>query len=147
MPLLVAALLVAGCGGGDSKKRGLVWDEPPSIRVSPSGATVVIGRVRNESGEALSIRARDVKVVDARGRRIRSDAVFLSSYVRSNYPHNSGALADPSHYPEAEQQRVGFLVRMKPGASAPLTVSWRAAPAGRTAARIDYGKGYLPAPE
>src|SRR5207245_10756185 len=56
MPLLVAALLVAGCGGGDSKKRGLVWDEPPSIRVSPSGATVVIGRVRNESSEELSIR-------------------------------------------------------------------------------------------
>jgi hypothetical protein len=107
---------------------------------------VVIGTVKNESGQELSIRAPDVKLVDQDGRRIRSMAVFVSSFVRSNYPHNAGQRSDPSHYPLREQRRVGFLAEIKPGKTVPLTVSWRDPRGSRTAARIVYPGGSLPVP-
>jgi hypothetical protein len=84
-----------------------------------------------------------LRLLDARGRRIRSTAVFSSTYVRSIYPHNGIGPTGPAGYPEAEQKRVGYLTVLASGASAPLTLSWRNL-RGRPAVRLDYGKGSLP---
>jgi hypothetical protein len=106
----------------------------------------VIGKVKNESSQELRITAPKLAVVDARGRRIKSSAVFVSTFVRSTYPHNRGQTSGPANYPEAEQRRVGYLAVLDAGESTPLTVSWRERPRGPPAERIVYGGGSLAIP-
>jgi hypothetical protein len=113
------------------------------VRASSTGAHVLIGKVKNQSSDELKLNAAQLKLVDGRGRGIRSSVVFSSTYVRSIYPHNGIGPTGPAGYPEAEQRRVGYIVVLEAGKSSPLTVSWRE-PRGRTAARIEYGKGSLP---
>jgi hypothetical protein len=120
----------------------LAWDGAPVLRASSTGAHVLIGKVKNQSADQLKLTAAQLKVVDGHGRRIKSSVVFSSTYVRSIYPHNGIGPTEPRDYPEAEQRRVGYLLELEAGKSAPLTVSWRQ-PRGRPAARIDYGKGSL----
>jgi hypothetical protein len=144
--LLVAAAL-AGCGGGgatDNGKPALRWKQAPVLRTSPTGAHVLIGTVTNPSSHKLMLRATQLEVVDRRGRRMKASAVFSSTYVRSIYPHNGIGPTGPAQYPEAEQRRVGYLLVLEAGKTAPLTVSWKQRPRGPAAARIDYGSGSLP---
>jgi hypothetical protein len=149
------ALLAApvGCGGDDGGDGGeraegaaLAWDGTPVVRASGTGARVVIGKVKNESSRELRITGPELAVVDARGRRIKSSAVFVSTFVRSTYPHNRGQASGPANYPEAEQRRVGYLAVLDAGESTPLTVSWRERPRGPAAKRIVYGAGSLAIP-
>jgi hypothetical protein len=83
-----------------------------------------------------------VRLLDSEGGRLRSAAIFLSSFVKSNFPHNRG----PFQVPEQEQLRLGLLAKVDPGKSVPLTVSWHEPPGPKAAARIDYGPGFLPVP-
>jgi hypothetical protein len=110
---------------------------------------VLVGKVKNDSGGTLTIRVPEVTVLDRGGRRIKASATFSSAYVRSNYPHNAGARSEPSHYPLAEQKRVGYLVQLGSGKTVPLTVSWREARAGSAAGRVAIRKWSLaiPAPQ
>jgi hypothetical protein len=137
------ALLVSGCGGDDDGggegRTRLVWDGAPVVRSSTTGARILIGKVRNESGRELRITAPKLAVVDGGRRRLRSTAIFVSSFVRSNYPHNRGPGSEPAGYPEAEQERVGYLAVLEDGESTPLTVSWNERPRRPRAARIVYG--------
>jgi hypothetical protein len=121
----------------------LAWDGAPVVRASSTGAHVLIGKVKNQSSDQLKLTAAQLKVVDGHGRRIKSSVVFSSTYVRSIYPHNGIGPTEPRDYPEAEQRRVGYLLELEAGKSAPLTVSWRQ-PRGRPAVSIDYGEGSLP---
>jgi hypothetical protein len=146
---LALALLAAGCGskddGGDGPAR-LAWDGSPVVRSSPTGARVLIGKVKNDSGHELRITARQVRVLDGLGRPVRSTAIFASGYVRSNYPHNRGPGSEQASYPEPEQERVGYLAVLGDGESKPLTISWREPPGARTAKRIVHGEASLPIP-
>jgi hypothetical protein len=146
---LAAALVLPGCGGGDTADAGksaLTWEGTPVVRASSTGAHVLIGKVKNDSSAELRIRVPQVKVVDPRGRRIASTAVFSSTFVRSLYPHNGVARPNPDQYPEPEQERVGYLAVLGSGEDAPLTVSWRQRPKGRNAERIVLGSVSLPVP-
>jgi hypothetical protein len=126
-------------------KSGLAWEGKPTLRVSPSGARVVIGTVRNGSSRELRIKSPEVTAVDGQGRRIKSSAGFVSTFVRSLYPQNGRPGDTRDEFPEAEQRRIGYLAVMAPGESVPLTVSWNE-PSGRTATRIRIGQRYLPVP-
>lgn len=141
MAVGVLAVLAAGCGGGEPEP--LAWSGVPRAERPPSlpGDTVLTGTVRNPSDEDVELRAGDVRVLDARGRALRSSAAFLSGFVYSHVPYNRGRDEVPAALPRREQERLGRVVRIEAGASAPLTVSWR----GR-AVRIDYGEGTLPVP-
>ena len=116
------------------------------MRASSTGAHVLIGKVKNQAGASVRIRVPEVKAVDARGRPIASAAIFRSAYVRSLYPHNAIARANARDYPEAEQERVGYLAVLASGEQTPITVSWRQRPRGRRAARILVGSVSLPIP-
>ena len=148
--LALALLAAAGCGGeDDSGGNGparLAWDGTPVVRSSPTGARVLIGTVKNDSGRELRITARQVRVIDGQGRPVRSTALFASGYVRSNYPHNRGPQSEAASYPEREQERVGYLAVLGDGESKPLTISWRERPGGRTAKRVVHGEAFLPIP-
>jgi len=141
--LAVLALAIAGCSGGGDNGAPLAWQEPPRLITTPTHARVLIGRVTNGSGDELVLKAAGLRLVDSEGRRVPASAVFLASFVKSNFPHNKGAL----NIPEEEQLRLGELAKIEPGGSAPLTVSWREPPGPRTAARVEYGRGSLPVPK
>jgi hypothetical protein len=146
--LLLGTVLAAGCGGDEATDAGgpaVAWKGTPVMRTSPSGARVLIGELENKSSGKLRIAVPQVRVVDGRGRRIRSTAVFSSSFTRSLYPHNAVARARPAEYPEPEQERVGYLAALDEGEAAPLTVSWRE-PRTRRAKRILLGPASLPVP-
>jgi hypothetical protein len=147
---LALALLAAGCGGDDGGGNGgparLAWDGTPIVRSSTTGARILIGKVKNESSRELRITVRQLAVVDGRGRRLKSTAVFVSSFVRSNYPHNMARRSDPAEYPEPEQRRVGYLAVLDAGETTPLTVSWNERPRQPRAERIVYGATSLAIP-
>ena len=141
--LALVALGIAGCSGGGDNGSPLAWQESPRLITTPTHARVLIGRVRNGSGDQLVLKATSLRLLDAEGRRVPASAVFLASFVKSNFPHNKGAL----NIPEEEQLRLGEVAKIEPGGSAPLTVSWREPPGPRTAARVAYGQGSLPVPK
>jgi hypothetical protein len=154
-PLALAALAAAlaaaaltGCGGdpaGGEGKPVLGWDGTPTLTVSPSGAKVLIGKVKNESFKELRLTTPNVKLLDADGRPIKAGVVFVSSFIKANRPHNFGAQrSNPAAYAETEQKRVGYLAVLRSSETTPLTVSWREPRGPRAAARIDYGRGSLP---
>jgi hypothetical protein len=146
--VLALALLAAGCGSDDSGSDGpvrLAWEGTPVVRSSTTGARILIGKIKNESSRELRITAPQLTVVDGRGRRVKSSVVFVSSFVRSNYPHNRARISEPAEYPEAEQRRVGYLAVLGEGDTTPLTVSWKE-PARTRAERIVYGPASLTIP-
>ena len=142
--LALAAAALAGCGGGgddDRDARGkLVWDGKPqrvTVQALPDDR-ILSGMVKNEGLKPLAVESKDIRVVDADGKPLKSNGVFLRSYLhRLDPPTRERALTD------REEQRTGLLAKLEPGKSAPLTVSWREA-GGRTGARIEYGQGSLP---
>jgi hypothetical protein len=131
---------LGACGAdGDRGGPSLAWDGTPVVRSSPTGAHVLIGKVENTSSGELRLKAPQVRVVTHDDRTLTSSATFVSAYVRSNYPHNRGALSRPSGYPAAEQERVGYVAVLDAGERTPLTVSWREPRRRRTAERIVVG--------
>jgi hypothetical protein len=145
--LSALALLVAagGCGGDDEGEGGgdLAWRGSPRVVVPPQlpGDRILRGTVVNDSLRPVDISAKDVRVVDADGERLDATVLFLSSFVRSLEPYNRG----PVELPDDELVRLGRKVSVKPGKTAPLTVSWRERE-GRAVA-IEYGPGSLPVPK
>jgi hypothetical protein len=141
--LLSAALAIAGCGGGgaDEHRGGpLEWKGTPTLLETPRKALILRGVVTNRSGHEVEVAAKDLKLRDARGRRIPAAAQFISGFVKSLRQPNKQPI-----YPRAEQIRIGRLATVEPGKNVPLTVSWFVR-RGRAAARIDYGQGSLPVP-
>jgi hypothetical protein len=141
-----AVLGLAACGGGEDAGTGdLVWAKRPQVyrqKTLPRDR-VLVGRVRNDSLERVTIDAKDVRAVDADGRPLRGNATFVRGYIHALYPPTrppEGGL------PESELERTGRRLRLEPGRTAPLSVAWRLAPGEEGAVRIDYGSGWLPIP-
>jgi hypothetical protein len=141
---LITLLALAGCGSDEDGAAPLTWKEDPDIVVPPRlpGDRILRGEVSNGSLDRVVIEAKEVKLLDADGRRVEGTATFLSSYVHSIYPPTRG----PSPYPAAERARLGQIAQIEPGKSAPLTVSWHEPKGPRTPVRVDYGDGSLPIP-
>jgi hypothetical protein len=147
LALLAATTALAGCGGGESAGGGRVaWNGTPVLRASPTGARIVTGALENHSSSELRVAVPEVKLLDARGRAIKSTAVFAAGFVRSMFPHNGVVPTSPAKYPEAEQRRVGYLSVLGPGKTTPLTVSWLERPGRPPARRILVGSASLPVP-
>jgi hypothetical protein len=142
--VLIALVMLAGCGGDGDGAAPLAWKGNPDLVVPPRlpGDRILRGEVTNGSLDRVVVEAKDLKVVDAEGRPVEATATFLGSYVHSIYPPTRG----PSPYPEAERQRLGQVARIEPGKNAPLTVSWHEPKGARTPVKIDYGDGSLPIP-
>ena len=144
--LVVFAILlpVTGCGAEGDGANPLEWKGEPDVIVPPKlrGDRILRGDVANGSLDRVVVEAKDIRLLDADGRRVVGTATFLSTYVHSIFPPTN----QPSPYPESERQRLGQVARIQPGKSAPLTVSWHEPKGPRTPVRIDYGNGTLPIP-
>jgi hypothetical protein len=142
LTLLLAVAAAAGCGGDDELGSGdLMWEEKPRVFTNPNlpDDRILAGTVRNDTLETVTLVARDLGVRSPDGDEMESAAIFAQTFVRGVFPQNRG-----TDIPEGEQLRIGLQARLKPGETAPLTVSWRQQ--GARAAVVDYGEGTLPVP-
>jgi hypothetical protein len=140
--VLLALLLVAGCGGDEGTGGGdLVWEAEPRVFTHPNlpDDRILTGEVRNDSFERIDLLARDVSVRTAGGDELESAAVFSRTFGRGVFPQNRG-----EEIPLPEQLRIGLRARLEPGETAPLTVSWRQE--GERPRSIQYGNLVLPVP-
>jgi hypothetical protein len=142
LTLLLAVAAPAGCGGDDELGSGdLMWEEKPRIFTNPNlpDDRILAGTVRNDTLETVTLVARELDVRSPDGDEMESASIFAQTFVRGVFPQNRG-----TDIPEGEQLRIGLQARLKPGETAPLTVSWRQQ--GEQAAVVDYGAGTLPVP-
>ena len=151
LALVVAALGLVAAGPGSGERAGaagaaagpLGWTAPPKIYVAPGKPTdrILSGVIRNDSLEVAEVRAADLEVFDASGSRLVSGSIFLGSFGRGLYARPRRDQAS-----DIEQRRTGRLLRIGPGATQPLTVSWRLGANDARAERIEYPGGSLRIP-
>lgn len=123
--LIVAAVTLAGCGGGEeSTGEGLEWSEQPVTTRAPTGGTdqVVVGQLRNATDEHIELVAERVRVVDAEGDPVQSDARFVATFVHGLY----GADVRASDLPYSERSRLGLTIVLEPGGTTPVYAAFRA---------------------
>ena len=109
--LLALVAVIAGAVGVAAPHddgRTMRWAERPRVLRSPALASdrVLTADVRNTSRRPLRLTAARVRVLDVRGRALRSAARFADAFV-----------------PTAAARAV----TLAPGDTAPLTVAWRGA--------------------
>jgi hypothetical protein len=122
---LVCALVVilavlaggAGCGGGAT----VAWKGHP--RSGPiEGGQMLFGTIVNRSGRPLSLRASDVRVLDRSGRELSAAAVFSDGYNAGIALRGFGAEMFAAATVGASD---GAKAALGPGATVPLSVSWK----------------------
>ncbi len=138
-------LVVAGCGEKEKSGTGLAWDGEPKVFRSKNlpDDRVVIAQVRNTGDETLHIVAADVEVHSADGGTVEATAAFTTSYAHGLF----GMLQQPDPVPPDELRRLGKVVDLPAGASAPFYAAWRLGPSAKEPVRIDWGAGSLEVPE
>lgn len=138
-----AAVLLAG-GRDDGPKVGragsLIWADGPRVVTPPTlpGDRVMYGQVRNDGLRDIRLTVDELRVVDATGRSLKSNGRFLQAFVHGLY----GASGDPTDIGDYERKRLGQVLTLQPGRTAPLTVAWR----GPGARRVTIGDVVLPIP-
>jgi hypothetical protein len=122
-----------------------MWDKPPTILRSPElpRDRSAAGRVRNTGDKQVIVDARRVRLVDAKGKRIRvATARFLSGFAHGLYsPTQFGQVQNAF-----ELQRLGVRVELGPGQVLPLSVSWRLVRGEAPPVRAEFGSISLPLP-
>ena len=140
----LAALVAAGCGGG--QKAEISWVGKPAL-VKPKelpNDRVLVGRIRNRTDHELRLVAADGRIVDARGRVLRSTIRFAAAYGHGLYSYDQQPKEGD---PEFEQVRLGEIAIVPPHKTAPLTLSWRLAHGTGAAARVVIGRIVLDLPK
>ncbi len=140
---VVLAVSPGGAGERPAGSGGLVWERPPLLVVPQAlpNDRILTGQVRNDSLRVIAIRARDVRVIDGQGARVRAAAIFLSSYAHRLPPFNR-----PDVVPTREQRLKGIVARIEPGRRVPLTVSWHVPKRSQPPVRVELANASLPIP-
>jgi hypothetical protein len=137
-----AAVLLAddrdAAAGG--RAGSLIWADGPHVVTPPALPTdrVMYGQVRNDGLRDIKLDVDELRVVDGAGHRLKSNGRFLQAFVHGL----DGASGDPTDVGDAERRRLGQVLTLEPGRTAPLTVAWR----GAGARRVTIGEVVLPIP-
>jgi hypothetical protein len=119
---LAAAVVVAaggaGCGGGSSS---VAWKGHPNSG-PVEGGQMLFGTLVNRSAKPLTLRAAQVRVVDRSGHALPSAAAFAGGYNAAIALRGFGGEMFASGSVGAT---TGARAILAPGASAPLSVSWK----------------------
>jgi hypothetical protein len=106
-----------GCGGGAT----IAWKGHP--RSGPvEGGQMLFGTLLNRSGRPLSLHAADVRVLDRSGRQLSAAAAFADGYNAGIALRGFGTEMFAA---AAVGAGDGAKVALAPGATAPLSVSWK----------------------
>ena len=136
------ALVLAGGAGGDDGAQ-LAWKD---VEVYPSEIKtdkVLAGRLANTSLRDVDLDVDDVRVFDADGARVQHAVVFLQAFAHGLYAWSQR----PKELGDFERRRIGQIVTIKPGRSAPITLSWRVPKGGAQPATVDFGLAVVKLPE
>ena len=139
--VVAAALVFAGGADGDDGR--LSW--AGKVRVFDSSIAtdkVLTGRLENSSLRDLSLDVEDVVVRDASGGEVQSSVRFIEAFVHGIFPWSQR----PEVLGDFERRRLGEIVTLKPGQSAPVALSWRVRKGGREPVRVDFGPASLELP-
>jgi hypothetical protein len=138
---VVAAVLLAGCGGG---KATLEWNGKPqvfSLRDLPSDR-VLIGQVVNRGSKTLHLSAARLSVTDESGKLLKSSGAYTATFGHGLY----GAFQQPSEVPQAEASRLGRDIYLITGQKSPFYAAWRIPAGSKGPFKIKWGGGALEAP-
>ena len=121
----------------------LQWKEKPSLILVPSMPQdrILTGQLRNASLHAVDLDTEKVRILDRKGRALRSTALFSQHFAHGLYPwswHVKGS--------KFERARIGKIVTIKPGQAAPLTLSWRVPAGGSEPVEVRFDGGSLTLP-
>jgi hypothetical protein len=158
---LAALTATAGCGSDSAAVRAekirirqfeppspgsLAWSGTPLVIRNPRlpRDTVVSGHILDRGLNGVKLHSRQVRVQDGHGNRVDAAATFLQTYVHPLYPWDR---PPPGGLTEYELERTGFLRRIAPGRTAPLTVSWRLKPGQSAPTEIVFDGAALPVPK
>ena len=114
------AVLVGGvgCGGGAAN---VAWKGHP--RSGPvEGGQMLFGTLVNRSGRPLNLKAGDVRVLDRKGRALDAAAAFSSGYNAGIALRGFGSEMFAAATVGASD---GAKAALAPGATVPLSVSWK----------------------
>lgn len=151
-----AVAVLGGCssnrsatpGAGRSSAVGLgklVWDVPPKVYTPDTlpDDRILSGQLRNDSLRDVQLTAKtDLKLVDRSGRDVTHTALFAAGYSRDIYPPR-----DRHKLLERDAERLGYKAKLRPGASKPITVSWRVGHGRPTPVRIELPSNSLDLPK
>jgi hypothetical protein len=132
-------------GGGAAKPAGragsLIWAAQPQLIYPPElpQDRILYGQVRNDGLRDMKLRALELRVLDRGGRALKSDGRFLQAYAHGLY----GAFPVNQDIGDYERRRLGIVLTLEPGRTAPLTVAWR----GAGARVVQIGDERLPIPQ
>ena len=125
-------------GGADGGTGNLTWAGKPNVfRSGKPTDRVLTGRIENASLRDLRLDVDDARLLDADGDEVQSTVRFLEAFVHGLWSWSQA----PSQLTEFERRRLGQLVTIKPGGTAPLALSWRVPAGGDPPARVDFGGG------
>ena len=139
--VLGIVLLAGGEGEKPAGRAGsLIWAERPKLVLPPDLPTdrILYGQVRNDGLRDMKLRVLDLRVLDRAGRALKSDGRFLQAYAHGLY----GAYPVGKDIGDYERARLGIVITLKPGRTAPLTLAWR----GAGARTVQIGDVRLPVP-
>ena len=145
---LVAAAVLAAvlvfAGGADGDASTLAWgDDVQLIAAERSTDHILYGKVDNTSLRDVELDVTQVEVRDAEGREVRSALRFAAAFAHGLYPWSQA----PKPLGDFERRRLGQIVKIKAGGSAPITLSWRVPEGGAPAERVDFGAYDLALPK
>ena len=144
--LVAAALLTAGCGGGEEGSGPRVaWGGDPLVAVHPDlpGDRLLTAQIRNDGPRELRLDSEDARLLDERGKEVRSTVRFSAGYSHSLYPPRDA----PAETPRQERERLGAAATIPPDGTVPLTVAWHAPRGTPPPTTLDFGPVSLSLPD
>jgi hypothetical protein len=139
---LAAVLVLANGAEGDDGR--LAWNGTPDlIRASRPTDHILYGQVRNDSLKDVDLSYEDVRVLDAEGREVRSAVRFIAAFAHGLYPWSQR----PKELGDFERRRLGEIATIKPGQTAPITLSWRVPEGGARPVKVDFGPAEIALPD
>ena len=128
-------LFTGGADGGTGK---LDWATKPQVFKSGKPTDrVLTARIENASLRPISLDVDDARILTADGAELRGTVSFLEAFAHGLWSWSQA----PAKLTDFERRRLGQIVTIKPGQTAPLALSWRV-PAGESPPeRVDFGDG------
>ena len=133
-------LLLAGGAGGDDGR--LAWKGTPTL-IDAGNDRILYGELRNDSLVEIDLAYEDVRVVDAEGREVESAVRFIAAFAHGLYAWSQR----PKNPGDFERRRMGEIATIKPGQSAPITLSWRVPKGDPQPVKVDFGRAELSMPD
>jgi hypothetical protein len=134
--VLAAVLLFTGGADGGTGK--LAWATKPQVFKSAKPTDrVLTARIENASLRPISLDVDDGRILNADGDELKGTVSFLQAFAHGLWSWSQA----PAKLTDFERRRLGQIVTIKPGETAPIALSWRVPEGEAQPVRVDFGDG------